>query len=176
VYPVAEVVAVVRHEPGHLSHRAAHRRVPRRVVRPAGEVRHLEWVRVEWHAPTVGKFLCRTDVVEVTVGQHDALGPRSRYEAPRDRPAYVTGRPPQAGVDEQLRPAWLPKREDVDEDDAKPPHLGGYRLEHTVLLSVISCSSPTIVLPSQRLPIALGAAASHESPTTYFSQVIYFFP
>jgi hypothetical protein len=68
--------------------------------------------------------LCRTDVVEVTVGQHDALGPRSRYEAPRDRPAYVTGRPPQAGVDEQLRPAWLPKREDVDEDDAKPHHPG----------------------------------------------------
>jgi hypothetical protein len=86
--------------------------------------------------PPFGEDVRSADVVEVAVGEHDPLGPRPLAEAPRDRPADEARRPGEARVDEQPCPSRLPEREDVDEQDPKPPHPLGYGLEHTYLLAV----------------------------------------
>ena len=72
-HPAAEIVAAARHDPGHLGHRAAHRRVPGRVVLLPDEVLHIQRVRIERDAPTGGAISGHTHVVEVAVHQQDRL-------------------------------------------------------------------------------------------------------
>src|SRR5918997_5031279 len=134
VQPVAEVVAVVRHEPGHLGHGAPHRRVARRVVRPPREVRHLQVVGVERHVPLAGEVPRRAGVVEMPVREEDRLWPRTLPEPELDRPADVASRPLEAGVYEQPGSARFPEREHVDEHYPEARHPRGYGLEHNTLL------------------------------------------